>query len=84
LDVNTVSVVITGVSGLVTACIPLAARFAANRSEAVKAASMSRAEDLALLKDLLQKCIEEKAELRKLTYPLKNEPPKEPNQAVRR
>lgn len=82
LDVTTLTVVITAVSGAITAVIPFAAKFAANRSEAVKAAGISRDEDIQLLKDLLQRCRREKAELVKLAtengkYPTIETPPHE-------
>lgn len=71
LNSETLTVIITGISGVVTACIPLAARFSASRSEAVKTAGIARSEDVELLKALLQKCINEKAELRKLITEVK-------------
>lgn len=66
LEGNTLTVIITGVSTVVTALIPLAAKFSAGRSEAVKAASMTRQSDIELLKELLRKCTAEKNELVKL------------------
>lgn len=66
LDTGTLTLVITGVSGVVTAIIPFAAKWSANRSEAVKAAASSRDEDVQLMKDLLLKCRNEKLELIKL------------------
>jgi hypothetical protein len=63
MDLTAVNLVITGVASVVTASIPIIAKFTSSRSEAVKVAAIGNNEDLELLKALLLKCRQEKAEL---------------------
>lgn len=63
-DGSTITLVITGVSGAITAIIPLVAKFTAGKSEAVKAATMTRQADIDILKELLKRCTEEKLVLK--------------------
>ena len=65
MEVSTLTVLITTVSTAATAVIPLVAKFTAGRSEAVKLANQARQADLDLLKELLQKCMAEKLQLKK-------------------
>jgi hypothetical protein len=66
LDLTSVNLVVTGVASAVTVIIPVIAKFTSSRSEAVKAAAIVNSEDLQLMKDLLLRCRQEKAELVKL------------------
>lgn len=66
LDLTQVNLLVTGVASVVTAIIPFVAKFTSSKSEAVKTAAIVHSEDLQLLKDLLLKCRQEKAELVKL------------------
>jgi hypothetical protein len=68
LDLTSVNLIVTGVASAVTVIIPVLAKFTSSRSEAVKQAAIVNSEDLELMKNLLLKCRQEKAELvRQLT-----------------
>jgi hypothetical protein len=66
MDITAVNLTVTGIASVVTACIPLIAKFTSSKSEAVKAAAIVNSEDLELMKSLLLRCRQEKAELVKL------------------
>jgi hypothetical protein len=66
MDLTSVNLVVTGIASAVTVIIPLIAKFTSSKSEAVKQAAIAHSEDLELMKSLLLKCRQEKAELVKL------------------
>jgi hypothetical protein len=63
MDLTSVNLVVTGIASTVTVIIPIVAKFTSSRSEAVRQAAIANSEDLELLKSLLLRCRQEKAEL---------------------